>query len=742
MSTTRATPDKANVSSALRTMPAVICFDGDTLAHKAIAACQRYARLKYADLASREAETIVVVSSERLLAQYQPLLRAPNIRIIALSDTRYRDARMDGAVYGYLPANTQPLLVERMMDQALDHIHLSATRREANERLDRATNEIKELNAIGAALSGEHDTDKLLEMILTKSREITKSDAGSLYLVEEVPIDDPALPASDPNSTTTKLKALEEAKEYGGAKLVVSRKENSKKALRYRLTQNETISAPFREVVMDISDKSIAGYVVKTGEIVNLDDAYHLPELVPYSFNRKFDEDSGYRTKSMIAVPMRNPKDGEIVGVVQLINAKRQFEAKLNSLSAVVSQVVAYSVRQQEMVASLASQAAVALDNSLLYQQQEKLFEGFAKAAVTAIELRDPTTAGHSERVMNLTVALAETVDRAADGPYKDLKFSRDQMKEIRYASLLHDVGKVSVSENVLRKAEKLYPDQPKLIKWKSQFLKRSLQWEVERNQRDAAEQRCEAQERALREIQRQAHEHAADYPDVTLASQAQVESMLSQLNSILEKGRDEYLSKKAEFEAFLEQRLKEVDGYLATVLQSNEPTVLPEGNFEKLTEIAARHFLDCEGADEQLLTPDEVRLLSIRKGSLDDNERVLIESHVTHTFEFLSKIPWTKGILTIPEIARGHHEKLTGKGYPNKLGAPEIPLQTRMMTVSDIFDALAASDRPYKRAVSTEKALQILEMEVKDGNLDPNLFRLFVDAKIWERWHQEPFPY
>ncbi|MGA2001428.1 MAG: HD domain-containing phosphohydrolase [Terriglobales bacterium] len=718
MSTTKATP--ANVSSALRTMPAVICFDGDTLAHKAIAACQRYARVKYEDLASREAETIVIVSSERLLAQYQPLLRGSNIGIIALSDTRYRDARLDGAVYGYLPTNTPPSLVERMIDNALEHMHLLATRREVNERLAGATNEIKELNAIGAALSAEHDTDKLLEMILKKSREITKSDAGSLYLVVDAPLEGEA-PAPAP----------EELKEYGGAKLVVSRKEVTRKVLRFKLAQNDTVAVPFREVVMDISDKSIAGYVVQTGEIVNLEDAYHLPELVPYSFNRKFDEDSGYRTKSMIAVPMRNPKDGEIVGVVQLINAKRNSEAKLNSLSAVVTQVVAYTVRQQEMVASLASQAAVALENSLLYQQQEKLFEGFAKAAVTAIELRDPTTAGHSERVMNLTVALAETVDRAADGPYKDLKFSRDQMKEIRYASLLHDVGKVSVSENVLRKAEKLYPDQPKLIKWKSQFLKRSLQWEVERNQRDAAEQRCEALENTLREIQQQAYENAA-----------QLEALQSKAKFLLENGREEYVAKQAEFDAFIEQQLKEVDAYFATVLQANEPTLLPEGSFEKLTEIAARHFLDFDGADEQLLTPHEVQLLSIRKGSLDDNERVLIESHVTHTFEFLSKIPWTKEIRSIPEIARGHHEKLTGKGYPYRLAAPEIPLQTRMMTISDIFDALGASDRPYKKAVTLEKSLQILEMEVKDGNLDPNLFRLFVDAKIWERWHQEPFPY
>ena len=452
----------------------------------------------------------------------------------------------------------------------------------------------------------------------------------------------------------------------------------------------------FREAVMEISDKSIAGYVVQTGEIVNLEDAYHLPELVPYSFNRKFDEDSGYRTKSMIAVPMRNPKDGEIVGVVQLINAKRNSDSKLNSLSAVVTQVVAYSVRQQEMVASLASQAAVALENSKLYQKQQELFEGFVRASVTAIESRDPTTSGHSFRVANLTVAMAEAVDRAGDGVYQDVQFTRDKMKEIRYASLLHDFGKVGVREDVLVKAKKLYPERPETLKWKFQYVKRSMQ----------------------------------------------VESLQSKLKYALDKGRDEYGSKQAEFDAFIEQQLKEVDAYFATVLQANEPTVLPEGSFEKLTEIAARHFLDFDGADEQLLTPHEVQLLSIRKGSLDDNERLLIESHVTHTFEFLSKIPWTKEIRSIPEIARGHHEKLTGKGYPYRLAAPEIPLQTRMMTISDIFDALGASDRPYKKAVTLEKSLQILEMEVKDGNIDPLLFRLFVDAKIWERWHQEPFPY
>ncbi|MGH9521340.1 MAG: HD domain-containing phosphohydrolase [Terriglobales bacterium] len=679
-------------------MPAVIAVEGDDVAFRALKGIQRYARLKLSDLEEREAETIVLVSSERLLSQLQISLRAPNVRVIALSEKRFTDPRMDGAVYGYLPPDTPPALVERMLDNALDHIHLLQTRREVNERLAGATKEISDLNAIGAALSAEHDTEKLLELILTKSREITRADAGSLYLVEEVgdeQQDKDKMVHGGTGETPVLPEENEPAPEFGGAKLVVHRKGKGKKVLRFKLTQNDTVSIPFREFTMQISDQSISGYAVKTGEIVNLEDAYHLPEMVPYSFNRKIDESSGYRTKSMLTVPMKNQK-GEIVGVVQLINAKRRWDAKLNSLSAVVTEVVPFNLRQQELVASLASQAAVALENSRLYEAIQKLFEGFVKAAVVAIESRDPTTSGHSFRVANLTVALAETVDRDDGHLYGAVRFTRDQMKEIRYASLLHDFGKVGVREEVLVKANKLYPWQLDLVKQRFQFVKRSMQ----------------------------------------------VESLEKKLAYVLEKGREDYIAKLGELDGEIAGQIKEMDEYFATVLDSNKPTVLPEGNFEKLADLAARHFLDFDGQDQSLLNPDEVRLLSIRKGSLDESERLQIESHVVHTFNFLQQIPWTTEIRNIPEIARSHHEKLTGRGYPNKLNAPEIPLQTRMMTISDIFDALAASDRPYKKAVSTERAVQILEMEMKDGNIDENLFRLFCDAKVWERWKIEPFPY
>ncbi|MEO6119810.1 MAG: HD domain-containing phosphohydrolase, partial [Terriglobales bacterium] len=189
-------------------------------------------------------------------------------------------------------------------------------------------------------------------------------------------------------------------------------------------------------------------------------------------------------------------------------------------------------------------------------------------------------------------------------------------------------------------------------------------------------------------------------------------------------------------------EQLKVLDTHFETILKSNEPTVLPEGNFERLLDIAAHHFKDFAGDDKPLLAEDEVRLLSIRKGSLDDTERLQIESHVVHTLKFLQQIPWTKEIRSIPAIARGHHEKLNGKGYPFKLSAVEIPIQTRMMTIADIFDALSASDRPYKKAVTLEKALDILGYAVKDGEVDATLFELFKEGKVWERWKVEPYPY
>jgi len=685
---------KPAASPTLRILPLLVSFDEEPELRRNLLDIHRYRHVSFDNSLKlpEDVERIIVSADEELLTRFYDEVRKPFCRVIVLADQRIRDSRVDALVYAYLPVSTPQPMLERIIDNALDHIHLIHVREQINERLRGVTREIQELNRIGAALSAEHHLDSLLELILTKSRHITNADAGSLYLVESASEDkQPPVHHMLPATLGDGASGLP-------ASALVKREEEEEtrhKRLRFKLAQNDSIDLPFRESTMDINHKSIAGYVASTGEIVNIEDAYHLTPEIPYSINRKFDEDSGYRTKSILAVPLRDQKD-HIVGVLQLINAKRDGKAKLTSLSAVKDQVVPFASRQQDIVASLGSQAAVAVENSRLYENIQRLFEGFVRASVIAIEARDPTTSGHSFRVANLTVALAEAVQRVEAGPYADLRFTREEMREIRYASLLHDFGKVGVREEVLVKAKKLYPAQLELVKQRFEFVKRSIQ----------------------------------------------AEKLQQRLNYLLEKGREEYLARLGQFDGELRDQITEVDHFFEAILKSDEPSVLPEGSFEKLLDIAARHYRNFEGEEKPLLTGDEVRLLSIRKGSLDDNERLQIESHVVHTFNFLQQIPWTTEIRNIPDIARGHHEKLNGLGYPYKLSAPEIPVQTRMMTISDIFDALSAADRPYKKAVSLDRALQILGFAVKDGELDGSLFQVFMDAKVYEKWKIEPHPY
>src|SRR5215469_12158985 len=514
---------KRRDSPAPRALPIVSYFESDSIASGHLVGIQRYRRMPF-EVTVREnpaVSRVILVSVEDLLKDHYQQLRVPNIRILALSNEPFKDPRNDGAIYAYLPPDVPQRLLERIVDNALDHIHLIHSRQEVNERLAGASREIHELNQIGVALSAEHDTGKLLEMILTKSREFTKSDAGSIYLVERIPLrrDQRRLPFN--NKPTAENELFEER-------------------LSFSLSQNDSVDLPFRARAVEISDRSIAGYVALTGEIVNIEDAYHLPSDVPYNINRRFDEDSGYRTKSILAVPMRNQKS-KIVGVLQLINAKRDFGAKLDSLSSVLQQVVPFTGRQQEIVFSLTSQAAVALENSQLYEAIQKLFEGFVRASVTAIEARDPTTSGHSFRVANLTVAPAEVVDRSAKGPYAEVRFSRDDMREIRYASLLHDFGKVGVHEEILVKAKKLYPAQLELIQQRFNLVRRTLE-------KDALQ---------------------------------------SKIDYLLEKGREEFLKAQLGFDSRLADAVQDLDRHFQSIAAANEPTVLPGGDFQELSKIA-----------------------------------------------------------------------------------------------------------------------------------------------------------
>src|SRR5205814_2926893 len=372
--------------------------------------------------------------------------------------------------------------------------------------------------------------------------------------------------------------------------------------------------APFVEFTIPVDRSSLAGYTAVTGEPLVIDDAYFLPPDVEYSINRSFDERHGYRTKSMLVLPMKDHKE-VVIGALQLIHRKRHAEAVLAAPADVEHQVVPYSRRTVERVTALAGQAAVAIENSRLYQEIEKLFEGFVKAAVHAIEQRDPTTFGHSGRVANMTVGLAHVVDRVDNVTYRNVMFTREQIREIRYAGLLHDFGKVGVREQVLVKAKKLYPLQLDLIRQRHDFVRRTAEREFWRKRA-----------RFLETHGRQ--------------------------------GYDQFV-KTLEQEHAAE--LAELERFMATVLHANEPTVLPATHFEELLGLAGRTYPNLSGAPRPYLTDQEVRYLTIPKGSLDEVERLEIESHVSHTYNFLKEIPWTRELHDIPLIAYGHHEKLDG---------------------------------------------------------------------------------
>jgi HD-GYP domain-containing protein (c-di-GMP phosphodiesterase class II) len=342
-------------------------------------------------------------------------------------------------------------------------------------------------------------------------------------------------------------------------------------------------------------------------------------------------------------------------------------------------------IHEQEQKHEALREAYLELEQSTV--ELNRAFEGFVQASVTAIESRDPVTSGHSNRVAVLTCSLAEMVSRLEIGPYAPVGFTTEQMQEIRYAALLHDFGKVGVREDVLRKAEKLQPSQLTRLRSRFTLIKKSLEL-------DALRQKLE---------------------------------IMAQSD---EKGRAARLTL---VDMDLRRRLRETDELLDFLLRCNRPTVLPEGDFTRLAEIAALTY-DAEDGPRPYLTPAEVSCLAIRRGSLTPADRREIEGHVTATYEFLCAIPWSRALRNVPLFAYGHHEKLDGAGYPRGLVGGNIPLPTRMMTISDIYDALTAGDRPYKRSLPPTAALDILHDEARDGKLDADLLQVFVEAKVYER--------
>jgi len=574
-------------------------------------------------------------------------LRVGMVHVLCLGDEceRVRNLRADNVEISCVEAAAHDTVLNDHLAKVIERGRTTSAPR---SEISRAQYELEQLLETGRALSKERNIDTLLELILRKSRELTSADAGSIYVVE--------------------LMRGEEAEPQ---------------RLRFKLSQNDSCEFESKEFTMPVSSTSIAGAAVLSKRSINIADVSQLAEDSPYNFDASFDRRVGYNTRSMITVPMLSA-ESEVIGVIQLINRKRHEDAKLSDIAIVDTEVVPFDQRAEDLLVMLASQAGVALENTLLYSEIRDIFEGFVHASVQAIEQRDPTTSGHSRRVSLLSCELARVVDRTHTGPYASATFRDIDVKELEYAAMLHDFGKIGVREHVLVKAKKLYPAQLELIKLKFDFAQRSIESEI-----------------------------------------------LNRKLQYLEDGRS--AKDLSALDDELAIRAGELRRAWQIIQKVSEPSLVEEDVYSRLDQLENLTYIDIYGQRQRLVGKDELECLRVRKGSLNAEEIEEIRSHVVHTIGFLSKIPWGRALARIPEIAGAHHELLNGTGYPKGLTAEQIPLSSKIMTVADIYDALTASDRPYKRAVPRERALSILEDEVRLQKIDHELFRLFCEASVFQ---------
>jgi HD-GYP domain-containing protein (c-di-GMP phosphodiesterase class II) len=514
------------------------------------------------------------------------------------------------------------------------------------KRLARHKREARELNRIGMALMMEPDRADLLRQIVSQGKRLTESDSGALLLMETGDRDVPRL-----------------------------------RPVLWDFDFLPELRVP--PTTYPIDDTSVPGYAARTGETIVVDDVYNLPAGAPFQHDKTLDETYGYYTKSGLIVPMIDHR-GRTVGVLALGNRKSEPGAHITSKESADRYVLPYTDREVELARSLASQAAVSIEIHQLYERIEAMLESFIRAGVTAIDQRDPATAGHSLRVAALATALAAAVDRTDRGRYRDVHFSYAQMRELRFAALVHDVGKVAVSEDVLRKAKKLPPVLWERVDARFDLIHRTIELE-----------------------------HCKRRADLRRESPADRDA-------------------EARLDAELAEQLAQLERMRRVVRVANEPDSSSGRQPGELIDIASRTFERVDGRRAPYLTRRELHFLEIPSGTLDGEERSEVESHVDEARLLLADIPLTDDLKNLVTYACDHHEKLDGSGYPCGLRGEEIPLQARLITLADMFDALTEADRPYKPATPVGEALGILRSEARAGRLDSDLVEIMIENRVY----------
>ena len=510
---------------------------------------------------------------------------------------------------------------------------------------ERLGGQIKKMSDIGRALSGVHDLNALLEMIVDQARSFTNADAGTLYIVED-------------------------------------------ESLRFQIVQNDSLkifmggktgeTIPFPPV--ELKESNVSAFVALKGKSVNIPDVYDT-DLFDFTGPKKFDQSTGYRSKSMLVVPMKN-HDNDVIGVLQLLNATNPVN----------NEVIAFSQDYENLSESLASQAAVSITNAKLISNMTELFEAFVKVMATAIDEKSPVTGGHIRRVADLTLTMAEVIHNHDEGAFKNRKFSPDQMYELRIAAYMHDIGKVTSPVEIVEKAKKL-----QTIFDRIHYIRLRMDYIIQKVKLEGQQKKIE----------------------------------------LLERKADLALIKKVELKS--EKEIQELEDIRLFINKCNEPgEFLEDETLDKLKEISLRTYLDNEGQQQPFITEDELLNLSIRRGSITDAERKKMQDHAAVTLKMLKQIPFTKKLKNIPSFAGAHHEFINGKGYPLGLKGDEIPFEGKLMAVTDIAEALTASDRPYKKAMPLETVYRILRSMAGNGELDNDMVELFINEEIYKTYQEK----
>lgn len=522
-----------------------------------------------------------------------------------------------------------------------DRIYFDQNRKsiQHNRKKNKIDTLMRELSGIAIALTAEKNIDHLLELILVEAKMLTKADGGTLYLLD-----------SKTNTLAFKVVQTDSLHiKMGGS--------------------NGTITwDPLPLYTADGAKNShmVAAVAVLEDSVINIPDVYDTDRF-DFSGTKLFDQKTGYRSQSMLVVPLKNHED-IIIGVLQLINKKNRY-----------GQIDSFSSFDEQITTALASEAAIALTKQQLINDLEDLLESFLHTINIAIEEKSKYTAGHIEKMVDITEMLTLAIN-ADQTVFKDKNYSDQEIKEIKLAALMHDIGKITTPEYVVDKATKLQTiyDRIETVKMKAEIRKRDLKI-------------------AYLEMCEQADEKAKT-------------ALLNEYDSSIKKIDEEF--------AFLEEA-------------NSGSEFFSDQKIEMVKNIAKNQIV-IDGIRKHWLSDDEVLNLTIQKGTLSDNERLKINNHALVGLQMLRQLPFPKKYEHIPEIAGAHHEQINGKGYPLGLRGNALSFEARILAIADIFEALTASDRPYKKAKKLSESMKILYLMAKDNQIDRTIVKFLYDSGLY----------